>query len=901
MIAPSTDVATQERPEGHRRSVAYQPALDGIRALAVSAVLAYHAGFGWARGGFLGVDAFFVLSGFLITSLLLTEWRRSGGIVLVAFWARRARRLLPALFIMLVGVAAYAVFLAGRLELAKIRGDALATVAYVANWRPIFAGQSYFDQFSLPSPLRHTWSLGIEEQYYIVWPLFVVVLLRLRRGSTRLLLPVSLALLAGSALLMGLLFEPGRDPSRVYYGTDTRAQSLLVGATLAMLILRLGPIRHVALGRLLQVVALSCAVGLGFFWSVTPEGSTLLYRGGFLMLALGVAVVITAVVQPRASPLGKVLSLPPLRGLGLISYGVYLWHWPVYLMLTADRTGWDGYALFALRVMTTLAVAIVSYNLIEMPVRRGAFRGRRITWAFAPAGAACVAVVMVFSTRGALSPVTAAPVAAMPQIEAASISWISRVMVIGDSVALSLEPGLTQVGQSRNLSVWNRSRLYCGFVPGDMMIDFSSKPSEDMEDGCKEWRKTWRSDVDAFRPDVVLMLFGGWDYPDHVVNGVTLKTGTPEWKANVLNELQTQLDALTAQGGKLALVTWPYPGSKLWKQAGETGVKAEQDAHWRLDDLNGLYRQFAKQHPGKVILIDLNGFASPEGKFSDLSIDGVRMREDGVHFTTESSLIVADWLLGQVLEATGGADHALPEFDGLASFAPTRVLTLGDSVAVSMVPGLDEVAPQYNISVRHRTMVGCGFLDVDEEYGYDGKLSTEIADKCRAWRETWTSEVDAFRPDVIVMVFGALDSLDRFVDGEKLEAGTPEWEAYVSDGLAKQVEAFSSRGSKVALLTFPCSKPVAWAFLPDPAKNEEDTLRRINELNGVYRRFAEQHPDKVTLIDLNRFACPENRFSDLVVDGVRMREDGLHFSPQGSSVVARWLAPQLVDIARGSH
>jgi len=211
------------------RHLPYQPALDGIRALAVSAVLAFHAGFSWAGGGFLGVDAFFVLSGYLITSLLLTEWRGHGAIGLLAFWARRARRLLPALFLMLIGVAVYAVVFARPEELDQLRGDALATIGYVANWRPIFADQSYFDQFSLPSPLRHTWSLAIEEQYYVVWPLLVLFLLRLRRGSPSALLTVSLVMLATSALLMGLLFEPGtippastmaptRGPSRCWWG-----------------------------------------------------------------------------------------------------------------------------------------------------------------------------------------------------------------------------------------------------------------------------------------------------------------------------------------------------------------------------------------------------------------------------------------------------------------------------------------------------------------------------------------------------------------------------------------------------------------------------------------------------------------------------------------------------------
>ncbi|HUS81694.1 MAG TPA: acyltransferase, partial [Dehalococcoidia bacterium] len=406
-------------PAGRRLS--YQPALDGIRALAVAAVLAYHAGLPWARGGFLGVDAFFVLSGFLITSLLLAEWRSQGGIGLMVFWSRRARRLLPALFLMIIGVAAYAAFIARPEELDKLRGDALATIGYVANWRPVFSGQSYFDQFSVPSPLRHTWSLAIEEQYYAVWPLLLLFLLHLRRGSMRLLLPATLAMLAASALLMGLLFQPGHDPSRVYYGTDTRAQSLLVGAALAMLLLRVGPVRGAVPRATLQIVALPCVAGLGWAWMTTSSDSVLLYRGGFLLLAMGVAVVIAAVVQPGGGPVGRVLSLPPLRGLGLISYGVYLWHWPVYIVLTPDRAGLDGYGLFLARVLVTVAIAIASYHVVEMPVRRGAFRRWRISWSLAPAAAAGVAIALVLVTRGGAPAFTLSTVPGAPMLSSPSL------------------------------------------------------------------------------------------------------------------------------------------------------------------------------------------------------------------------------------------------------------------------------------------------------------------------------------------------------------------------------------------------------------------------------------------------------------------------------------------------
>jgi len=632
----------------------YQPALDGIRALAVAAVLAYHADMPWARGGFLGVDAFFVLSGFLITSLLLIEWRQRGSIGLPAFWARRARRLLPALFLMLIGVAFYAVAFAGPLELGKIRGDALATIAYVANWRPVFAGQSYFDQFLTPSPLRHTWSLGIEEQYYVIWPLLLVLLLAVRRASMRTLVSVSLTLLVSSAVLMALLFQPGHDPSRAYYGTDTRAQSLLVGAVLAMVLPRLGLLRGRSASRSLQAVAVACVAGIGWAWVKTPSDSVVLYRGGFLLLAMSVAVVIAAAVQPKAGPVGRALSLAPLRWLGLISYGVYLWHWPIYLMLSRSRTGLGEYELFALRVAVTLLVAAASYHLIELPVRRGAFRRWKASWTLAPAAAGCVAVALVVVTHGALSPITAPSAAAMPKVEAMTINRPVRVMVLGDSLGMSLEPGLSEVGKGWNLSVWNPSIVQCGFVREDILVDLRGNASQEEAERCQKWRESWPSAIAAFRPDVVVMVFGAWDYRDHVVEGVALRAGTPEWDAYVLNELEREVGVLTSQGAKVALLTWPCHRPTPWIEMGDAGIRAEQDALWRIGKLNGLYKQFAAAH-ADVALVDLFSYVCPEGKYSDLVIDGVKMREDGTHFTPKSSYVVGRWLVPQIVKVRSAA------------------------------------------------------------------------------------------------------------------------------------------------------------------------------------------------------------------------------------------------------
>ena len=231
--------------------------------MAVAAVLLYHGDISWARGGYLGVDAFFVLSGFLITSLLLAEWRGDGRIALSAFWARRARRLLPALFLVLAAVAAYGAVIAAPAELAHLRSDGLSALGYVANWGQIFSHQSYFESFAAPSPLRHTWSLAIEEQFYLVWPLLVAGVLRCRRGSIRSLGAVTGALLAASAVWMIVLYKPGVDPTRVYYGTDTRAQSLLMGALLAILLTRLRRPMGANATRALHGCALAAGLWLG--------------------------------------------------------------------------------------------------------------------------------------------------------------------------------------------------------------------------------------------------------------------------------------------------------------------------------------------------------------------------------------------------------------------------------------------------------------------------------------------------------------------------------------------------------------------------------------------------------------------------------------------------------------
>src|ERR1700728_828819 len=224
-------------PLGVGTQLTYMPALDGIRAVSILGIMANHGGFAWAGGGVISVNVFFVLSGFLITSLLMKEWTRSGTIRLRAFGARGARRLLPALFVLLGGIGLYALLFAPGGTQSGIRGDGLSTLLYFSNWHQIFTGQSYFKQVSAPSPLLHTWTLAIEEQFYLVWPIVVVCVLKWTR-SPRVLLMVAVLGVLASATEMALLFHPHLDPSRIYYGTDTRAQDILTGAALGILLFR---------------------------------------------------------------------------------------------------------------------------------------------------------------------------------------------------------------------------------------------------------------------------------------------------------------------------------------------------------------------------------------------------------------------------------------------------------------------------------------------------------------------------------------------------------------------------------------------------------------------------------------------------------------------------------------
>ncbi|MEA3501846.1 MAG: acyltransferase family protein [Actinomycetota bacterium] len=372
------DLLPREVPE----RLPYMPGIDGLRAIAVVAVILYHAEFGFIPGGFLGVEVFLVISGYLITSLLILERARTGTIDLKEFWTRRARRLLPALTVLLFLTVTSALLFA-RDALFRLNQDVLGALTYSTNWMMIFRQESYFEAFARPPLLRHLWSLAVEEQFYVFFPLiFAGGMLLLSRRSTgygqtaRRFMGVAAVGVIASTALMWLLYVPYEDPSRVYFGTDTRAAGLLIGVALAFAwqpwrfrksLARRGTI-------ILNVIGFTALGFLTFILLTIGEYDLFLYRGGFLLVSILTGLVIAVTVHPQGA-LNPVLGNRPLVWIGKRSYGLYLYHWPVFvLMRPGIDVPWGRWPTLVAQVAVTVALTEASYRWIEQPIRRRGFK-----------------------------------------------------------------------------------------------------------------------------------------------------------------------------------------------------------------------------------------------------------------------------------------------------------------------------------------------------------------------------------------------------------------------------------------------------------------------------------------------------------------------------------------------
>jgi len=699
----------QPRAAGRGRPIVFGfvPALDGVRAVAVLGVLLYHGGAPMATGGFLGVNMFFVLSGFLITSLLLGEWARRLTIRLGQFWARRARRLLPALLLLLVGVAAYARFLATPGEFANLRLDSLATLFYVANWHFIVGGSNYFASSAQPSPLSHMWSLAIEEQFYIVWPPVVLVLLHVGRRlrPSRRLYPVLAAAVLGaltSAADMRWSYLHGATVTRLYEGTDTRSQDILVGAALAVglaiwaqrrrpvpmpvpdlevlefsrihpstgtvglgalpanrrdLQRRRGPtVRPISAWELsgttvrlaVQVTGWAALAFLIALWDRLAGPTGFLFAGGELAVAVAVAVVLFAIVTAQSGSLARCLANPPFVFLGKISYGLYLWHFPLFSLMDAERMHLYGLPLLAARFAATLVVATASFYLVEQPIRQGRMSTFAEWRGWLATSAAFLGVVAV--TVAATLPSAAEAAGPAAAIGTTSVGPPVRVTVLGDSVAwrlgFALLAGTPQ--QSYGVDIDNGAIVACGVMRSTRYLAHGvasgmATPCDPTAPAAVQWPAQWADNVATFRPNVVVVLAGRWEVMDRWIGGRWAHIGEPAFDAALQRSLEQAVQVASAQGADVVFLTAPcfnsgeQPDGQAWPE----------DSATRLAIYNAMVRKVAAEHPATVRVEDFGAMVCPGGAFTT-TVDGVLLRDgDGVHIVPTPA--AGQWLAAQLL------------------------------------------------------------------------------------------------------------------------------------------------------------------------------------------------------------------------------------------------------------
>ena len=637
------------------------PGIDGLRAVAVVAVMAFHAGLGWANGGLLGVDVFFVISGFLVTSLLLQEHSITGTIDPRRFWSRRARRLLPGLLVLLAGISLYARWQGSGVSPTKIRGDAFASLFYFANWHYILSGQNYFVRFGAPSPLLHTWSLAVEEQFYLVWPL--IVLLVMKRYGTRALGWAAGALAVGSAVLSASLYQSGAAVDRIYYGTDTRSQALMVGALLAVVLQTSGSgvscdHRRFGRGWLVSGAGLGGAITLALLLHSVRGNGPFLYRGGFTLVALASAAVLALTVRLPSHPLSRILAWSPLRFTGRISYGLYLYHWPLFLVLDATRTGLRGVDLAAVRFAATFAVAVLSFYLIEDPIRtgRGWFRVPLPRVKVAPVralasprtagsiAAAVVVLALVTVSDPPQGPPSAAGASASPlgarMSPLAGSPGPQRALLLGDSMAVTLGPGLSVDSARWGVLMDNQGAIGCDVDPSTTVnvMGVVSRAAQ----GCPRWDESWSNLVERIDPDVVVVFLGRWETIDRLFGGRWITVGDPSFDRHLQTELGRIVEIGSARGARVVFLTLPYITQTTQQP---NGAPWDMNLPARTDAYNADLRAAVARYPGRAALIDLNAMVDPGGHYVSY-IGKVRVRDyDDEHLSKAGG----EWLRPLIL------------------------------------------------------------------------------------------------------------------------------------------------------------------------------------------------------------------------------------------------------------
>ncbi|MDQ2678584.1 MAG: acyltransferase family protein [Actinomycetota bacterium] len=906
----------------------YVPSLDGLRAVAVAAVLFYHARFEWIPGGYLGVSAFFTLSGFLITSLLLREWASESALDLRRFWTRRFRRLLPASWITMALVVLFgALGVWNSDQLRSLRGDVPFALLEVVNWHFIVADRSYGAEFTAPSPLEHFWSLAVEQQFYLLLPAVIIGVLVV--GSTapprrrlRRLVMVLVGLTVVSAVLNGLLGRSSID--RAYFGTDTRMAEMLIGALLACWTLRRTRRSEPGHRTIAVAAGVVAAVVTVWLWHVAALSSSWMYPWGLLVTALCTAAIIHAALQ--GGVVASVLSVAPLLWLGRISYGVYLLHWPIFLWLSPARTGWSQWPLFGLRVAVTLAASVVLFRLVENPVRH---RERLTARRTAPIAAAVMVVLLLggtwLVTRDLPPPSEIARASAAPSTTLPPPPPV-KVLFVGDQSAAAYGDAL---GTVEGLDVAVSAVPDCGLAVGGWVTLPSGAVERDAR-RCDSAQQTWIDAIAATQPDVVLVSTAARDLSDRRLDA----TGTwaPATDPQVTNFLRTDigraLDDLGAAGTEIVLLTAPsrvdtaspapLPAAPVNAdetdlvlseielaevsrgapapgfRANDAALRAAHDAvlaevaasrNVSVIDVASTVEGFELEPGAPAVLVDgrLALTASGIDELGSWLVETLRNRAPSAAAAPSPPPFAVDAPLPPAPEARDRRHVA----------AGRRVTALfaGDSATFALA----EAATRWGsangqLAAVNTTQFGCPIAR-GGDYRFLRDLRSLDA-RCD-WGSFLPPAVAGNRPEVAVVGSGIWEVVDRRLEGDDRyrDLTEPAVARYALIEYVSVIDTLGADGATVVVLNQPHIEPgldQGYQGLP-----ESDPVR-IDRLNELLAEAVSLRPGVATLVDLAGWVGSQPDGTDAA-----NRPDGIHFTDAFTDRIADWLGPQLVAMGRG--
>jgi peptidoglycan/LPS O-acetylase OafA/YrhL/lysophospholipase L1-like esterase len=664
---PTRDEATgradgSAQPERRRLDVTlpHIAGFDGLRGWVLPLFLVGHHGWTAVPGGAFAVSMFFTLSGFLIASLMLAEWSRSERVSMARFWERRARRLLPAAIATVVLVVLLQWWF-GVGSGPKFEGDMLGALGYVANWRLAASGTDYSATWALESPVQHFWSLAVEEQFYLAFPLVFVIgirLLRHRWGLVGLLFGAAAAASFAAAWVSSASYG---NVGITYYATYTRVGEILAGVALAFLLATAPVKRFLATRRGAVTAGWLGIIGVATFcWLLFTVGlqEPFFFQGGTFVNSVATAFIIVTCVTPQSGLLLRVLCVAPARNFGLLTYGVYLFHIPIYLWLDHDRTGLDFWPLFALRMAVLIPIVLLSYHLLECPVR---FRMRmprpRLTAVLTAAGvaAAIVAVVVPVGTPQRIDLAGASsddsPFQADIAVPEEGATAAARILMIGDSVTWTMLPGLQNWNTANAEQIHVDAHYAIACTLGEPGTIRSLGVLEEPIEPCVRLRADLPETLERHDYDAIVVTLGGKDFGDRMIDDQWRHLGDPvfdEWLRPQIDELA---DIVAAEGAPVFWSRAPYVRVAQANTPGSDWRDFADNDPARADRLNELFTDEISGRPGFTMLpVDEWTRGLPGGEFD------TDYREDGVHLTRRGSDEFAAWLVPRILAAAGGPD-----------------------------------------------------------------------------------------------------------------------------------------------------------------------------------------------------------------------------------------------------